>query len=296
MNSMRLSSLITSKLREDAIRLRTLASKRSASSSSSLFDIKASLSGTKQKMLRDIHRILTIMLGPPPSPTKEFTWEYYSADKKFHSLTTTPKSFASELRNPSSVHAVGGTDVHNLFSLVNDPRNEYMRLLTVDRLGNVYGGRHVTYVNVDMSTMKSACIAMLKKGYPVFFGCDVGKYSDSQKGIMDTALFDYELAFNIRLGMSKAERLRTGESLMTHAMVLTAVHLDNNGETVRWRVENSWSENVGDKGYFVMSNDWMDEFVYQAVVDPKVVSEEVLKVLKQEAKVLELWDPMGSLA
>jgi bleomycin hydrolase len=146
-----------------------------------------------------------------------------------------------------------------------------------------------------MKTIKDACITMLKRGMPVFFGSDVGKYSDSTKGIMDTDLFEYELGFNIKLGMSKAERLQTGESQMTHAMVLTAVHVVD-GKPVRWRVENSWSERAGDKGYFVMSDAWMDEFVYQAVVDPSVVSSSVKKVLEQKPRMLELWDPMGALA
>jgi len=143
--------------------------------------------------------------------------------------------------------------------------------------------------------MKKACIAMLQRGLPVFFGCDVGKYSDSAMGIMDTDLFDYELGFNVKLGMNKAERLMTGESVMTHAMVLTAVHVVD-GKPVRWRVENSWSKDAGTEGYFVMSDAWMDEFVYQAVVDPAVVSAAVRKVLEQKPKMLDLWDPIGALA
>lgn len=76
-------------------------------------------------------------------------------------------------------------------------------------------------------------------------------------------------------------------------MVLTAVHLSPSGEPVRWRVENSWSTTAGTDGYFVMSDRWMDEFCYQAVVDPSVVSAETKAVLKQKPKVLPLWDPMG---
>ena len=96
--------------------------------------------------------------------------------------------------------------------------------------------------------------------------------------------------------MTKAERLLTGESQMTHAMVLTAVHLDANNKPVRWRVENSWSETAGTKGYFVMSDKWMDEFVYQVVVDPGYVSKEIKDILETEPLVLPLWDPMGALA
>lgn len=83
---------------------------------------------------------------------------------------------------------------------------------------------------------------------------------------------------------------------MTHAMVLTAVHLDKEGKSVRWRVQNSWGADAGEGGWFVMSDRWMDEFVYQAVVDPKFVSKEVRDVLKKEPMVLPLWDPMGALA
>lgn len=40
----------------------------------------------------------------------------------------------------------------------------------------------------------------------------------------------------------------------------------------------------------------MDEFVYQAVVDPRFLSKEVKGVLGQDPIVLPLWDPMGALA
>ncbi|KAF2739655.1 bleomycin hydrolase-like protein [Polyplosphaeria fusca] len=288
LNSSVMDRLITTKLREDALRLRSLAANGSS-------DPKTTIAAEKEKMLREIHLILTLMLGPPPASDKAFTWEFYDENGAFHSVKTRPTAFAKELSDKRTIRACAGTDVHSLFSLVNDPRNAYNRLLSVKRLGNVFEGRPVTYVNVDMSTMKKACIQMLERGIPVFFGSDVGKYSDSTKGIMDTDLFEYELGFNIKLGMKKAERLMTGESQMTHAMVLTGVHVVD-GKSVRWRVENSWSDRVGDKGYFVMSDAWMDEFVYQAVVDPSVVSAAVRKVLEQKPKMLELWDPMGALA
>ncbi|KAF2262738.1 bleomycin hydrolase [Lojkania enalia] len=287
MNSSVMDRLITTKLREDAIRLRSLASCSSTT--------PAILSFEKEKMLREIHLILTLMLGPPPAPDKPFTWDFYDSDGVFHSVKTRPIAFAKELSDTRTLRALSGTNVNALFSLVNDPRNAYNRLLSVKRLGNVFEGRPVTYVNVDMATIKRACITMLQRGMPVFFGSDVGKFSDSNKGIMDTGLFEYELGFNIKLGMKKAERLMTGESQMTHAMVLTAVHVID-GQSVRWRVENSWSDSVGDKGYFVMSDEWMDEYVYQAVVDPSVVSSTIRKVLEQKPKMLELWDPMGALA
>jgi bleomycin hydrolase len=165
-------------------------------------------------------------------------------------------------------------------SLINDPRNPIDRLYTVDRLGNVVGGKPIRYVNTTASTMKRLAINVLKTGSPVWFGCDVGKlslpflnsyhsyiiigqFSTGRIGAMDTDIFNYDLAFSTRFNMTKEQRLLYKESLMTHAMVFTGVHLDSDGSPVRWRVENSWGGDSGDKGFWVMSDAWFSEFVYQ---------------------------------
>ncbi|EHA46327.1 cysteine proteinase 1 [Pyricularia oryzae 70-15] len=283
-----INSIVFSKLREDALILRKMM--RSPKTTAE------QLSHTKVKMVKDIYTVLTLTLGPPPSATEKFTWTFADKNGKAREVQTTPLEFAKDIY--SAEFRVTHSTITNMVSLVNDPRNDYMRLLTVDRLGNVVGGRGITYINVAMEKLKSACVAMLKAGQPVFFGCDVGKFSNTALGVMDLDLIDYELGFNVGvLGMSKADRLRTGESAMTHAMVLTAVHIDEKtGKTVRWRVQNSWGEAAGEKGWFVMKDLWMDEFVYQAVVDVQVLSKEVKDVLKQKPVELPLWDPMGALA
>ena len=285
MNSSAMGNIITTKLREDALILRSMA-KLSTSKSKMLV--------AKARMMQEVHSILTLMLGPPPKPDAKFAWQYYDKDDKYHLNVKTPLEFAKELSSPSIVGMLKA-DVNEMFSLVNDPRNKYGELLTVSRLGNVIGGRPITYVNVDMTTMKDATIGMLKAGLPVFFGSDVGKYSDKTSGIMDTALFDYSLAFNVSLGMNKAERLQAKSSAMTHAMVLTAVQIEDD-KPIRWRVQNSWGDEAGEKGWFVMADSWMDEFVYQVVVDPGFVSKKIRDVLDQEPLALPLWDPMGALA
>lgn len=288
-HSVDMNRLITTKLREDVLLLRQLAN-------SSDHDDKKKIAPTKEKFMKEIHGIMAMCMTPPPSPVEPFIWDFYDKDKNFHSIKSTPLEFAQRLAYEKSAAKGGGTDIRELFSLVNDPRNEYNRLLTVEGLGNVVGGRPITYVNVDMATIKSAAIHMLKAGIPVFFGCDVKKFSDSKTGVLDTALYDFALAFNITLGMSKADRLITGESAMTHAMVLTAVHLDEEGNPVRWRVQNSWGEEPGQKGWFVATDSWMDEWTYQIVVDPRYVGKETRDVLTQQPVVLPLWDPMGALA
>ena len=178
MNSAAMGTILTTKLREDALTLRHIATLKSRNKSSAI-------AHAKSEMMREVHRIVTLMLGPPPKPEANFEWEYYDADEKYHKVSKTPLELAKELSTPTFTRCLRGANVNGLFSLVNDPRNPYGKLLTVDRLGNVFGGRPVTYVNVDIDTMKKATISMLKAGLPAFFGSDVGKFSDSGSGIMD---------------------------------------------------------------------------------------------------------------
>lgn len=133
-----INSLITTKLREDALKLRALAT----AGTKSVKDIAA----VKDKMVREIHLILTLTLGPPPNPHKAFKWNYVDKYGNAKVFESTPLGFAGELSSTASVRMTG-LNVREMFSLINDPRNEYNQLLTVDRLGNVVGGRGVTYVN-----------------------------------------------------------------------------------------------------------------------------------------------------
>ena len=49
-------------------------------------------------------------------------------------------------------------------------------------------------------------------------------------------------------------------------------------------------------GYLCMSDGWFSEFVYEVVVNKKMLDQETLDILKQEPVVLPAWDPMGALA
>ncbi len=97
----------------------------------------------------------------------------------------------------------------------------------------------------------------MKDGQPVWFGCDVGKHSERDSGIMDLDIRGLEDLLDTRFTMTKAERLDYGQSLMTHAMVFQGVNLDENGKPNRWRVENSWGKEPGKDGYYLMTDRWL---------------------------------------
>jgi hypothetical protein len=72
--------------------------------------------------------------------------------------------------------------------------------------------------------------------------------------------------------------------------------LDKDGRPDRWRIENSWGKDAGDDGYYVASDAWFDEFVYQVVVDKKYLPAKTQKLIDLKPIELEPWDPMGTLA
>ncbi|KAF8578591.1 bleomycin hydrolase [Ramaria rubella] len=254
-NSGSLNKLLTTRLREHAFILRRLH----ASLANSLLTEEDRISvvrSKKEELMKEVWNVLTATLCVPPHPDDKFTWEHTDKSDVVKSWEGTPKDFYKQFSSKSY-------PATEAFSLINDPRNEYGKLCTVDKLGIVWDGRPVLYVNTEIDRLKDAVVKCIKAGQPVFFGSEVGQSSMSISLIASA----FQNAFNIKLTLTKAERLQVNESALTHAMVIVAVHINpDTGKPVRYKVENSWGEAVGDKGYFVMSDSWFDEFVYQVVV------------------------------
>ena len=96
--------------------------------------------------------------------------------------------------------------------------------------------------------------------------------------------------------LCKSGRLDYVYSLISFSFVLAGVDLDADGNSTKWKVENSWGKDAGQKGYFVASDEWMDEYTYQIVVRKDLLTEEELAAYEEKPQVLLPWDPMGALA
>jgi bleomycin hydrolase len=231
--------------------------------------------------------MLAIHLGEPPT---EFDWQWRDKEKTFHrDGTMTPQAFYAKYV---------AINLDDMVCLIHDPRphHKFDTVYTVNYLGNVVGGEIIKYLNVPVDTLKKAAIAQIKDGSSVWFGNDVGKFLDRDLGVMDLDLFRFDLVYGAEPTMNKAERLQYGSSQMTHAMVFTGVDLDENDRPLKWRVENSWGDKPGDKGFLQMTDAWFDEFMYEVVVHRKYVPAKALAGLEKEPVGLDPWDPMGSLA
>lgn len=277
-NSRYMNKILSLKLRDLAKRLRK---------DFKLGADKESLREEKEAMLAEIYSILAYFLGEPP---QEFDFEYKDKDGEFHRDNgLSPLEFYNKY---------SGLKMTDYVSIINAPTDDkpFDQTYTVEFLGNVKEGQQIHYLNLPIEKLISYSKDQLKNGEPVWFGCDVGQWSDRDLGIMDTELFNYQDLLDTKFTLDKGQRLQYGESILTHAMAFTGVNINDQNQAERWKVQNSWGEKVGDDGFFIMSNDWFKEFNYEVVINKKYLSEADLDSYQKDPVVLKPWDPMGSLA
>ena len=273
-NTSRMSRIIASKLREFGLELRKMVAEGKKTK-----DIQQ----RKTEMLSEVYHMLVITLG---EPVKEFTYAF--RDKNGKALTPakkyTPQSFYQE---------VVGDKLNGTFIMVmNDPRRDYYKTYEVEYDRHTYDGHNWKYLNLPMEEIEQLAIASLKDGRKLYSSYDVGKQLDRKRGYADTENFDYASLFGTTFNMNKAERIATFDSGSTHAMTLTAVDLDAQGQPLKWKVENSWGSDSGYQGCIIMTARWFREYMFRLVVDKQYVSEKLLKDYEQKPIMVMPEDPL----
>lgn len=273
-NTSQMANLLKLKLREDGLELREAAA--DGASDKKLLKMKTG-------QLAEIYRMLCLCLG---EPVKEFEWTRCDKDNNVVSRKTyTPKSFYDEF--------IGEDLGNNYIMIMNDPCREYGKVYEIEYDRHVYDGYNWLYVNLPVERIKEMAIASIKDNTAMYFSCDVGKFYDRKKGVLDLNNFDYESLMGVTFGMDKKQRVQTHASGSSHAMTLIAVDVcPETGKPVKWMVENSWGAASGYKGCLVMTDEWFDEYMFRLVVEKKYVPEDVLKMLDQDPIMLPAWDPM----
>lgn len=246
---------------------------------------KETLKKLKLVTLDELYSLLISNFGEIP---QTFDFEY-SNDEGYHSIKDlTPQRF---------YHEIIGDVLKDYISIINAPTSDkpFHKTFTVAYLGNVVGAKQIKYLNLPINQLKQLVITQLKADELVWFGSDVATYGDRTSGVWDDNSFDYENVLEMNLQMNKAAQLTYSQGAMNHAMVLSGVHLDDE-KSKRWKIENSWGTKGGKDGYYICSDTWFDKYVYQAVINKKHLSDNLLKEWEQSPIVLKPWDPMGSLA
>ena len=273
-NTSQMATLIKLKLREFGLELREAASAGANAKK---------LQAMKVEQLSQVYRMLALCLG---EPVKEFEWIRCDKSNNIVSRKTyTPKSFYDEF--------IGEDLENNYIMIMNDPCREYGKVYEIDYDRHVYDGHNWVYVNLPVERIKEMAIASIKDNTAMYFSCDVGKFANSKKGVLDINNFDYESLMGVTFGMDKKERVQTHASGSSHAMTLIAVDIVD-GKPVKWMVENSWGPAAGYQGNYIMTDEWFNEYMFRLVVEKKYVPEDVLKMLDQKPVQLPAWDPMFS--
>lgn len=273
-NTSKISSLISSKLREYGLELRKMVADGKKAQA---------IDARKTEMLSTVYRMLAMALG---EPVKEFTYQFRnrSGEPVGEPRRYTPLEFYNETVG----HKLAGTFI----MVMNDPRRPYHKTYEVEYDRHVYDGTNWKYLNLPMEDIAKLAIASLKDGKKMYSSYDVGKQFDRELGYLDTENFDYASLFSTTFPMNKADRIATFDSGSTHAMTLVAVDLDKDGNPLKWKVENSWGPNNGAQGCLIMSNRWFNEYMFRLVVDKKYVPEDLQKEFEQKPVMVMPEDPL----
>lgn len=273
-NTSKISSLISSKLREYGLELRKMVADGKKAQA---------IDARKTEMLSTVYRMLAMALG---EPVKEFTYQFRnrSGEPVGEPRRYTPLEFYNETVG----HKLAGTFI----MVMNDPRRPYHKTYEVEYDRHVYDGTNWKYLNLPMEDIAKLAIASLKDGKKMYSSYDVGKQFDRELGYLDTENFDYASLFSTTFPMNKADRIATFDSGSTHAMTLVAVDLDKDGNPLKWKVENSWGPNNGAQGCLIMSNRWFNEYMFRLVVDKKYVPENLQKEFEQKPVMVMPEDPL----
>ena len=267
-----LATALGDKLKKDALVLRKLKQE----------DKDDEIKKTREKFLSEVYQMTAIAVGEPP---KKFDLEYRDDDKKYHlEKDLTPLEFLHKY--------LDGVDFDDYVVLTNAPDHEYGKLYGLPAEDNVSGSIRIKLLNVPMEYLTAASIAQLKDGEAVWFGNDVLRQMDRKTGYLDTNLYKLDDLFGVDLKMSKADRLKTGVGEVSHAMTLVGVDEDN-GEVRQWKVENSWGDKSGAKGYYVMNNEWFNDYVYEVVVHKKYLTDKQKELAEGPITDLPAWDSLA---
>ena len=262
--------ILDRKLREDALELRAL--------------VRAGKdpSARREEMLQEVYNALRVLYGQPP---RTFDFVYTDKDKVYHADNgLTPQEFFARYI---------GDDFDDYAVIIASPIHELNRTYCQPFMGDVVED-NMFWLNLTQEELEDLAIRQLKAGECVFFSCDCHPDGDRKNGYWDEDTFQYGAVLGgLTFGMDKKQRLLSRDSCMNHCMLLCGVNLDAEDRADRWKIENSWGDGSGQKGYFVASEKWFKANVYQATVRKSLLSDAQRALLDQEPLPMKLWDPLA---
>lgn len=234
----------------------------------------------KERFLQENYNLLSKILG---EPIFKFDYEYKDKDNNYMIYRNmTPIDFRNKFLT---------LNLNNFVSIGNFPmyNKEYYKVYSKKYLGNIYKSSYANFLNLPIEDLKELTIKQLKDGIPVWMGAHILKLRDEKSGILDIRLYNYKDTLDFK-PLTKRESLDLHDIEMHHAMTFCGVHLAEN-KPIRWKVEDSYGDKEKENGYYIMNDNFFNEFVLNVIIDKKYLSKEQLALLKQEPIEFEVDEP-----
>lgn len=173
-----------------------------------------------------ITKIMMNTIGTPIFPDTVFDWTYEIKNKKHVVKNLTPMSFYEKYCN---------LKFNDFTVIINDPRprHPYNKLYVTSSVNHMSADRsdmtsHLL-LNLHYDDIAQLIMKQIDDGIPVWFACDIGKYTNHKRNIMDIDVYNYGIPFNTSFTqMSKADRMDFSDSWPTHAMAIVGYDIDEN--------------------------------------------------------------------
>ena len=241
----------------------------------------------KKKYLKIVYKMLVFHLG---NPVKEFKFRYFIKEKDKDGnekkkltpyKTYTPQSFYKNFVKE---------DLDDFVMFSNWPARDYYKLYHCKSSNNLIDGTPLNFINLPMNKIKEMMKNSILGNDPVNFSADVKKQHDTKIGIMEANLFQYEKVYGVPFNFDKKVNTVMKNINSTHAMVILGLDLDGD-KVIKWKVENSWGDDKGDKGICFMYDNWVDLYVVRVVIKKKYIPKEILELTKQKPIIIPEDEP-----
>ncbi|MQS76687.1 C1 family peptidase [Lactobacillus halodurans] len=273
-NTTEFNAVLNKMLRKNGIELRDMVKKGIA---------QKQIDQRVEEMLSEVYKLCVYSFGQPP---KDFELSLRTdSDKLIEEESITPKEFLKQYFT---------INLDDYAIIENSPQTskQYDQVYTIDLTGNIVGGKVDKFLNLPIERLRDLSIQQLKGNDLVWFGNDVSKESDRKNGYLLGNLYQYDKLLGIDTKIEKGLALDYKEAEVSHAMTLTGVNLVK-GQPNRWKVENSWGEANGEKGYFLMDQKWFENNIYEVIINKKYLTDKELAEFNSEPIVLPAWDSLS---
>ncbi len=225
----------------------------------------------KEKMLEENYEFLSKVYG---EPTKTFDYEYIDKNgDKIILKNMTPNKFVKEYLS---------IDIENFVLISNCPvwNRRYGEKLKDVTSMNINKMKYVEFLHISSKELKQLAIKQLKDNIPVMIGLYVKRFADNNSGVLDTRLYDYDKLVKYKK-LNKEDGMSTKDIDIHHWMTITGVQIEDN-KPQRWKVEDSYGDKGKVNGYYIMNDNYFDNYVFTTIINKKYLSEKQLKLYNQK--------------